>query len=282
MAQVAITALGLDNLSTAHWAARAFFLTSLLAGCASVYYAMYQLRIFSQLLTARDVKRWLRGTPRGLKDSRNARPSAAAVLILDTPRGLVDMAAASFVCGLSIYVLFVFVNKLNVDAGKNDSRNIVIAYLISMWIIGTLYGRSSFFDFYASNMRTWEMLFLRRGLDISPAVRPASNVDPEHGSASNSPPSPPSTNETRSSGTNTLPTMAGQKNTRQEDAIAHNMANNVPPLQNSERLHIVGTGTESLYAALQDNIIARRKCLEADERLLSILEKSEAAPRQHS
>ena len=214
MAQIAITALALDNLSTAHWVARAFFLSSLLAGCASVYYAMSQLRTFGRLITAKDVREWLQ-----IKENRKAVPSPSAVIILDTPRGLVDMAAISFTLGLSIYVVFVFVNDLDVNAGKNDSRNIVIAYFVSMYFAATLYSRSKLFESYAG-----------------------SNIQP-------------------------LPRWRPHKHT---SIHMESMPSSTPQAEalDAER--------SALVAALQETITARRQCLEADERLLNVLEEQQS------
>lgn len=241
MAQIAITALALDYLSTAHWVARAFFMSSLLAGCASVYYAMSQLRTFGRLITAKDVREWLQ-----IKKNRKAVPSPSAVIILDTPRGLVDMAAISFTLGLSIYVVFVFVNDLDVNAGKNDSRNIMIAYFVSMYFAATLYSRSKLFESYAGSA----FLAILPPKDMSQQAADQA-VDPEHGSGNIQ-----LLPQWRTQGDTSIRTESMPSSTPQAEAL------------DAERL--------ALVAALQETITARRHCLEADEHLLNVLERQQS------
>ena len=276
MAQVAITALTLDYLNTAHWVARAFFLASLLAGCASVYYAMYQLRTFGRLITSKDVKKWLRGLPREIKDSKQDIPSAAAVLVLDTPRGLVDMAAASFICGLSIYVVFIFINNLDVGAGKNDSRNIVIAYFVSMWLCATLYSRSFVFDIYVGSKPTWKELarYLGFEFNLSPrafdAERDTENGDPQSIS-------PPRRKIDSFFVMNSLAPSTPQSTFRQTAFNTHPTNENIPVRQRQTNTQSDEIELTDVSKALQETIVARTKCLEADQRLLNFLEKQQAA-----
>ena len=276
MAQIAITALTLDYLSSAHWVARAFFLASLLAGCASVYYAMYQLRIFGRLITSKDVKKWLRGLAREIKDSNKDIPAASAVLVLDTPRGLVDMAAASFVCGLSIYVVFVFINDLDIGAGKNDSRNIVIAYFVSMWLCATLYSRSFIFDIYVESTPTWKELARYLGFDfsLSPSAYDA-EIDTENGD----PQSIPSSRRMFGSlfVVNPLAGMISQSSSRQRAFTTRPASESTPARQKQTNTQSDEIELTDFSLAFQETIIARTKCLEADQRLLKILENQQAA-----
>ncbi|KAL4877746.1 hypothetical protein BJY04DRAFT_197164 [Aspergillus karnatakaensis] len=56
VAQVAITALGLEDLNQVHWSAQAAFVMSLTAGGLSVFYACLVQRRMSSFFTAEDVK----------------------------------------------------------------------------------------------------------------------------------------------------------------------------------------------------------------------------------
>ena len=244
MAQIAITALALDYLSTAHWVARAFFLSSLLAGCASVYYAMSQLRTFGRLISAKDVREWLQ-----IEENRKTVPSPLAVIALDTPRGLVDMAAVSFTLGLSIYVVFVFVNNLDVNAGKNDSRNIVIAYFVSMYYVAFLYRGPKSFVNYEGPASLWAGLAPQSEAMSQKAAD--QGVDSEQGDGNSQ-----SLPQWRTPEDNSIHMGSLPSSTPKAEAL------------DAERL--------ALVAALQETITARRKCLEADERLLNILEKQQA------
>lgn len=249
---------------------------SLLAGCASVYYAMYQLRTFGRLITSKDVKKWLRGLPREIKDSNKDIPSAAAVLVLDTPRGLVDMAAASFVCGLSIYVVFVFINNLDRGAGKNDNRNIVIAYFVSMWLCATLYSRSFVFDIYVGSTPTWKELARYLGFDYSLSPRALdAEIDTESADPQCIPPS--RTKIDSFFVMNSLAPTTPQSASRQTEFNTRPANDNTLAQKNQTSTQSDDVESTEFSLALQNIIVARTKCLEADQRLLSFLEKQQAA-----
>lgn len=276
MAQIAITALALEYLSAAHWVARAVFLASLLAGCASVYYAMYQLRTFGRLITLRDVKKWLRGLPREIKDTNKNIPSAAAVLVLDTPRGLVDMAAASFVCGLSIYVVFVFINDLDGNAGK-DSRNITIAYFVSMWLCATLYSRSFVFDIYVGSTPTWRELARYLGFVYDLSQRPSNaDVDTENVQEDRQSRTPSRKRIDSYFVMDSLAPMAAQSASRQSTSHTRVATDNSPDNGESTESQSANEDLTAVSTALQETIIARSKCLKADQRLLDLLQKLQA------
>lgn len=61
MAQIAVTALSLSDLSRSHWVARGFLVFSLTAALMAVYYATTQQRTMGRLLTVRQVRQWIRG-----------------------------------------------------------------------------------------------------------------------------------------------------------------------------------------------------------------------------
>ena len=149
MAQVAISGLGLENLNQTHWIARTFFLASILSGCASVYYAMKQVRLLGMLICPNDVKEWLRAPPKKIACVYKNYPSLRAVLILDTPRWLVGMAAIFFVIGLSIYVAFLYINNVGPQAGPEDTRNMLISYYAFLPICMAIYSKAELFDAYA-------------------------------------------------------------------------------------------------------------------------------------
>ncbi|MCJ1389923.1 hypothetical protein MMC18_002780 [Xylographa bjoerkii] len=150
MAQVAITGLSLANLSQTHWVARVFFLGSLLSGCASVYYAMVQMRLLGPLTSEEKVHKWLLAPAESIKCRDKRQPSVRAVLIIDTPKWLVGMAAITFVIGLSIYIVFVYVNNVDPLAGPKDDRNILIAYFCLFPICGFLYLKAELFEYYVN------------------------------------------------------------------------------------------------------------------------------------
>ena len=61
MAQIAVTTLSLSNLSRAHWVARGLLVFSLTSALVAVYYATTQQRTMGRLLTAKQVRSWIRG-----------------------------------------------------------------------------------------------------------------------------------------------------------------------------------------------------------------------------
>lgn len=63
LAQIALTAFSLDNLSQAHWTARGFITFSLVSSIISVYYATKQYRILGRLLSLEEIRSWIIGAP---------------------------------------------------------------------------------------------------------------------------------------------------------------------------------------------------------------------------
>jgi hypothetical protein len=151
MAQVAITALSFTYLSKSPWVARAFFLASLVSGCLSVYYAMHLMRTLGSLTTDKEIQAFLRAPVEKIKpewEDKN-QPSLAAVLILDSPKSLVDLSVLAFLVGLSVYILFIWINKLDLDAGSGDSRNVFIFYIVTLWVCVGLYNKARLFNYYS-------------------------------------------------------------------------------------------------------------------------------------
>lgn len=61
MAQIAATAFFLDNLSETHWVARGLFALSLICSLWAVSYAATQYLTMAHLLSAKQVRQWIRG-----------------------------------------------------------------------------------------------------------------------------------------------------------------------------------------------------------------------------
>ncbi|KAF2091409.1 hypothetical protein K490DRAFT_7694, partial [Saccharata proteae CBS 121410] len=59
VAQVAITGLSLNDISSVHWTAKAFFIASLVTGALSVFYACLIQQKLSSLFSADDMRAWL-------------------------------------------------------------------------------------------------------------------------------------------------------------------------------------------------------------------------------
>ena len=251
MAQVAITGLSLANLSKTHWVARSFFLASLLSGCISVYYAMHQLRLLGRLVTRDKIIEWLRAPPQLVRCEDKNQPSLRAVLVLDTPRWLVDMAAVTFIVGLSVYTVLVYVNDLDTEAGSKDSRNVVIAYFFTLPFCMLLFSKAALFDYSTSPDRSWNAGFFWDKLEgIWRAIIgkfPSEEQDLEFQQ-----PSP-------AQGQPVLPDIAAQVN---ETDVEH-----------KEHMGPTMTIDESLVGLLQTVVESRRRAAEADERLAKAFEQ---------
>ncbi|KAL8783856.1 MAG: hypothetical protein Q9213_004346 [Squamulea squamosa] len=106
IAQIAITALSLPELSLTHWLARALFLIGVTSGCLSRY---------------------------GYGEPGTVRPSLPAVLILSAPFVAVKISIMCLLCGLAIYQGFMWTRNLDANAGQHDNRDVFITF-----IVGTL------------------------------------------------------------------------------------------------------------------------------------------------
>ena len=133
------------DLSLAHWTARAFLLFATVAGCLSVYYACSLSREIGKLYQAALIRDWLSAAPqsgldetgRGEKKERNA--SISAVFLLSAPYTMMSYAIFGFILGLAIYQGFVWTRNLDTDAGKINSRNVFIAYIVSTGFCGLFF-----------------------------------------------------------------------------------------------------------------------------------------------
>ena len=133
---MALTALSLPNLSMAHWTARAFLLFATVAGCLSVYYACTLSRNISKCYQAKLVRDWLSAATQHnenaeVNEKNETQASLSGIFILSAPYTMMSYAILAFITGLAIYQGFVWTRTLDTDAGKDNSRNVFIAYIVS-------------------------------------------------------------------------------------------------------------------------------------------------------
>lgn len=139
IAQVALTALSLPSLSLVHWTARAFLLFATAAGCLSVYYACTLSRDIGKCYQPKLVRDWLSSATQQASTTTNAeenekgetQASLSGIFILSAPYTMMSFAILAFIIGLAIYQGFVWTKTLDTDAGKDNSRNVFIAYIVS-------------------------------------------------------------------------------------------------------------------------------------------------------
>lgn len=133
---MALTALSLPSLSLAHWTARAFLLFATVAGCLSVYYACTLSRDIGKCYQAKLVRDWLSAATQHMENAEvneknETQASLSGIFILSAPYTMMSYAILAFITGLAIYQGFVWTRTLDTDAGKDNSRNVFIAYIVS-------------------------------------------------------------------------------------------------------------------------------------------------------
>lgn len=74
-----------------------------------------------------------------------------AAQMLAAPSAMVNISLGSFLTGLAVYLYFIWVRKLDRDAGLHDSRDVFITFVICV---------SLFFGFYTipvgvKGQKTW-------------------------------------------------------------------------------------------------------------------------------
>lgn len=144
LAQIAITALSLSNLSQVHWVARGFFTFSLVSAIIAVYYASDQYRILGRQLNSEDVRIWLRNDKHSQIREKEAKsmPSIAAVLTISAPNMLLSASLNSFLLGFGIYLAFIWTRDLDSAAGNIGSREIFFTYVASLTVCYGIYALS--------------------------------------------------------------------------------------------------------------------------------------------
>ncbi|KAF2496463.1 hypothetical protein BU16DRAFT_460458 [Lophium mytilinum] len=181
LAQISITALSLDALSQTHWTARGSLIFSLTTALMAVYYATTQHRIMSRLLSAKQVRSWIRGGEIIIRRGRHhlqamlqARaelrpcdpteldhvqaqlihdrpqflrqtcftPSVAAVVTISAPQMLLSTSLMALLLGLGIYLGFTWTFRLDTVAGPQNSRNVFITYVVGLTVSIIVYSMS--------------------------------------------------------------------------------------------------------------------------------------------
>ena len=106
-----------------------------MAGCLSVYYACSLSRDIGKLFQPELIRDWLsaEGAPEEMEQGgkKERKASISAIFILSAPYTMMSYAIIAFITGLAIYQGFVWTRNLDTDAGKTNSRNVFIAYIVS-------------------------------------------------------------------------------------------------------------------------------------------------------
>jgi hypothetical protein len=142
LAQIAITALSLEDLSQIHWTARAFFIFSLVSSIIAVYYATRQYHILGRCLRAEQVKAWIMNKDPSTGANLDT-PSVASVITVSAPNMLLSSSLNSFLVGLGVYLGFTWTRNLDETAGVNSSRAVFITYIVGLSVCYGVYALSS-------------------------------------------------------------------------------------------------------------------------------------------
>lgn len=215
---------------------------------------MHQLRILGRLVSPEKICDWLRAPPDRIQSRYKNRPAISSVLILDTPRALVNLAALAFIVALSIYIVFTYVNNLDTDAGPYDSRNVVIVYFVSLWFCLALYQKANIFERIAQKVEVEKDL--RTAYDSVKGAFTGNYQDPED--------NPSSIPEMLRHRALSAPTKEAYPSSTRADKQYD--TGNRPQGRPSNN-----TTESTLAELLEQTIDARRKCIEADERFLKAL-----------
>lgn len=131
-----------------HWAARAFFILSLVSSIIAVYYATKQYRIMGRCLYAGQVKGWIQNQKKkektnwpSIKFTKFA--SVASVITVSAPNMLLSFSLNAFLVGLGIYLGFTWTQSLDEIAGDSGSRAVFITYMVGLCVCYGIYALSS-------------------------------------------------------------------------------------------------------------------------------------------
>ncbi len=81
-------------------------------------------------LSAATQHAWTGTTAEG-NEKDETQASLSGIFILSAPYAMMSFAILAFITGLAIYQGFVWTKTLDTDAGKNNSRNVFVAYIVS-------------------------------------------------------------------------------------------------------------------------------------------------------
>ncbi|CAI9631300.1 unnamed protein product [Alternaria burnsii] len=188
VAQIAITALSLTDLSNTHWVARASFAFSLVSAIMAVYYATNQYRKLGRFLHADEIKAWIRPkqtmsfSPRSLVRLRRSLPSAASVLTVSAPNMLLSASLNAFLVGLGVYFGYVWTRNLDESAGSSASRAVFVVYVIGLALCYVIYAMSDLVAADQGQISEWDFIrdFLSsKTRDLEQQGSRVSNLDPE-------------------------------------------------------------------------------------------------------
>ncbi|KIW24117.1 uncharacterized protein PV07_09849 [Cladophialophora immunda] len=142
-ASVGLTALQLPNMDSTHWSARALLTCSMILGVLSVVFAASQQSDIGMLNKPLDIRLFLSRGKVELEKRHYRKPfillplesSVAALKQFDLPKVVLNMAVLLYIIGLGIYLLYSWLYHVEPDGGRNDFRNIFIAFAATVGVV---------------------------------------------------------------------------------------------------------------------------------------------------
>ena len=169
IAAVAVTALGLPELSQSHWVARAFWISSLVTAILAVYYAGNLVWKVGRLFSGSEIRGWIRGSDQGILDNLGGEqdgssmlqmlaPSLSSVLIVSAPGLLLSVSVLFLLLGFGIYLGFVWTRALDTESGSKDSRSVFIVYLVILSVFYVMYSLSDIVQDYGTGVTVGDII----------------------------------------------------------------------------------------------------------------------------
>jgi hypothetical protein len=160
---IAVTALGLPELSQSHWVARAFWISSLVTALLAVYYAGNLVWKVGRLFSGSEIRGWLRGSDQGILDILGGDQNGPGILQMLAPAlssfltasalGLLLSTSVLFLLlGFGIYLGFVWTRALDTDSMHRDSRSVFIVYLVILVVFYVVYSLSDIVEDYGTGV----------------------------------------------------------------------------------------------------------------------------------
>ena len=131
--QVALTALALPSIATAHWLARGFWAVSLCYGYLGVRTSVSKQAMLSSWLDPKQIRDNLSFQKVDEQNGEKCTGGAIdPVLGLAAPGRLLRFSSSSFCLGFAVFLGTVWTSGGNNVPGPNDTRNIFISFICAV------------------------------------------------------------------------------------------------------------------------------------------------------
>ncbi|KAI5367788.1 hypothetical protein Slin15195_G029210 [Septoria linicola] len=145
-ASICATMLSLDSLNEVNVAVRGFFTVSLMLRLMAVYFALVQQRQLALPTNAETLRAWLwNGRIRPSADDTNSgvrESSLAAIMVVQAPFELLDIAISNFLATLGAYVGLAMSQDVSYGTGPwPDNRAVLIIFVVCGVFTLAMFGR---------------------------------------------------------------------------------------------------------------------------------------------